>query len=1046
MTISEVSVRKPVTTAMIYVCLCVIAAIFVPRLGVAMFPSTTMPVLSVSTSVKNLGPEEVEKNVTEPLESALSAISGLESMTSTSSSSSSRIQLTFGYDRDLDDAYADIQQILTRASRSLPDAADSPSIMKFDMSSMPIMRLTVKGDLSLSDLRTLADDKITPMLERVEGVASADSRGGADKQVKVTVSENRLRAYNVTLSDISSALSKRNVSTSGGTLVENGMDYQIYIDEGFNTLDEIRQTVISTVSIPEAGSSVNRSNVVRLVDVADVAYDYDYSGQLVYIDGVPGLYVSVSNVTDSNSATVAKAVRAALPGINAELPAGVTVSVISDDTTMITSTMGQVYNSAIQGGILAMLIILLFLRSFKGTLIIGLSMPISILATLLVMSLMDLTLNMMTMTGLILGIGMIVDSSIVVLDNMHRYREKGENSAVAAIHGSGEMITAIVASTLTTLCVFIPILIYKSQLEMLGQMFYEMVITVVASLSASLIVAITLVPALGGSIVRLDTRTQKPLRHPLVRKVDEAIDNGFAALENAYAVAIRFALRNRFLVLTLVVAILGVSVLKFSSFGMSFAPSSSSDDTITVSMTLPVGTNKDVTSKYLFEAQDLIAENVKGYDSIIVTVGTGYTGEIQLNLPELSEQTVSAADMKKSVQTLLASIPNATFSFSSGRGFRRGSAVDVELKSNDSDTVRELGPKIVALLEEQVPGLTDVAFDLESGRPQYTLVIDRDKAAALGVSISSIATEIQSALNGITATTMQDGNDEIDVVVELSDADVAYRSDLSKLYVTGNSGKVSLDGLVSFKDSTAPLSINREEGIRVNHVTASLATGFTASKVQPLVESAIANGIAVPDSVEIGYGGESRDLSKSGGAMVTVILIAVFLVFIVMAAQFESLVDPFIIFFSIPLLLIGVVWTYVLTGQTFSLFSAVGIVALVGIVVNNGIVLVDYTNGLLKKKIPVLEACEIAGRSRLRPILMTSLTTIIATVPMGFFPGEGGEMMQPIGVTIVGGMASGAFMTLFVTPIMYSLLNKRREKRFEDPASLQNMLAELDAR
>ena len=386
--------------------------------------------------------------MTQPLEAALSALSGLESMTSTSSSSSSRIQLTFGYDRDLDDAYADIQQILTRASRSLPEGASSPSIMKFDLGSMPIMRLTVKGDLSLSDLRNLADDKITPLLERVEGVASAESRGGADKEVRVRVSENRLRAYNLTLSEISSALAKRNVTASGGTLVENGLDYEIYVDEGFDTLDDIRQTVISSVSIPEPGRSVNRSNVVRLADVAEVSYDYDYSGQLVYIDGVPGLYVSVTNVTDSNSATVAKAVREALPSINAELPAGVTVSVISDNTTMISSTMGQVYNSAIQGGILAMAIILLFLRSFKGTLIIGLSMPISILATLLVMSLMNLTLNMMTMTGLILGIGMIVDSSIVVLDNMHRYREKGENAAVAAIHGSGEMITAIVASTL----------------------------------------------------------------------------------------------------------------------------------------------------------------------------------------------------------------------------------------------------------------------------------------------------------------------------------------------------------------------------------------------------------------------------------------------------------------------------------------------------------------------------------------------------------------------------------------------------------------------
>jgi len=1033
MTFSELSVRKPVTTVMFYVLVCVIAAIFVPRLGVALYPSVSMPVLSVSTSYANAGPEEIEKNITAVLESRLGVISGLESMSSSSSAGQSNIRLTFGYNTDLDEASADIKDVLSRAANALPDNSGTPSLRRFDMSAMPIMRLTVSGDLPVNELKALAEDKISPLLERIDGVASADVMGGARKIVRVDVLENRLRAYNLTLSGLASSLAARNIRSSGGTLTENGMNYQVYLDETYGSLEEIRQTTVA------AGT---KGNSVKLQDVAEVYETYDYTGQMVYIDGIPGLYVSVTNETDANSTTVSKAVRDGLADINKTLPQGIALSVISDETTMITSTMNEVYKSALEGGLLAMLIILLFLRSVKGTLIIGLSMPISILVTLLCMSFMKLTLNMMTMTGLILGIGMIVDSSIVVLDNIHRYREKGENSAMAAIHGSGEMIVAITASTLTTLCVFLPVIIYKSQLEMLGQIFSDMVVTVVISLSVSLVVAITLIPALSGSILRLNTRVQKPIGNRYLSAVDQWIENAFLSLEDGYAKSVGFVLRNKFLVMTLVVLLFTLSALKFMDLGMNLSPTSTTDDRVTLSLTLPEGTDKAVTGKILFEVQDIIKEKVKGYKNLILTVGNGNTGNIQINLPALDKQVLSPATIRDTVKDDLDAIPGATFAFSAGRGFRRGSAVDIKLASDDSRAVTDTANKAIAILSEYVPQLTDITSDLASGRPQYTVSVDEERAASLGVSVSAVSAELRAALNGVVATTYQTGGEELDVVVRQPETEVSSLSDLSHLFVTGRNGKVSLDNLVRFVQTTAPRTISREEGVRVNHVTANLKEGQAASKIQPLVEAAIAAHLAVPDSVILSYGGEARDMNKSGNTMIIVILIAVFLVFIVMAAQFESMIDPLIIFVSIPLLAIGVVWIYVITGQTFSLFSAVGVVALVGIVVNNGIVLVDYTNGLLRKKIPVYEACIMAGRSRLRPIPMTTLTTVIATVPMGFFPGSGGEMMQPIGVTLVGGMLSGAVLTLFVTPIMYSIFNKRRESHFDDPDSLQNMLAD----
>ena len=1044
MKISELSVRQPVTITMLYVLVCVVAIIFVPRLGVALYPSVTQPVFSIGTVWTDVGPEEVEKNVTRVLESRLSVISGLKEMSSSSSLGWSWIRLTFGYDVDLDEASNNIKDVLARVANALPEDCKTPNLWHFDVNSRPIMRLSISGDLNVSELKVLAEDTVSPLLERIKGVAAADVSGGATRIVRADVNENRLRAYGLTLSGISSSLAIRNIRSSGGSIQDHGVDYEIYLNEAFTSVEDIRQTVISTLALPGAGSAITRSHVVRLEDVAEVYETNDYTGNRVYIDGIPGLYISITNETDSNSTTVARAVREGLPEINAMLPRGIALTILSDDTTMISSTMGEVYTSAFQGGFLAMLIILLFLRSMKGTIVIGLSMPISILVTLLGMSLMGLTLNTMTMTGLILGIGMIVDSSIVVLDNIHRYREQGENAAMASIHGSGQVVMAITASTMTTLCVFLPVLIYKADLEMLGQMFGDLVVTVVLSLSVSLVVALTLVPALCGSLLKINTRVQKPLRVKFLARGDRMIESVLSRLEENYAKAVAFALHNRLLIMTLVTLIMILSGVKFASLGMSFAPQASSDDMITINMTLPVGTNRDITENTLFQVQDIVRERVEGYSSLILTVGRENRGNLLINLPPLDKQTLTPLLIREMVESELATIPDAIFTYSAGRRFRSNAPIDIRLSSEDVAAVEAASERIVEILENHVPEVIDVETDFESGRPQYTMKVDRDRASALGVAISSVSSEVRAALNGLRATSWQSGNDDIPVKVYLPDADIAVLSDLGRLMVHGKNGPVMLDNLVTFHRSVAPTTITREDGIRINHVRANIKTGLAATQVQPLVEKAIAASLVLPETVKLSYAGEAQDLGETGSTMIIVVIIAFFLVFIVMAAQFESLVDPFIIFISIPSLFIGVVWIYVLTGQTFTLFSAVGVVALVGVVVNNGIVLVDYTNELVKKKTPVFDACVLAARKRLRPILMTTLTTIIAMVPMAFFPGEGGDMMQPIGITMVGGLFSGAVMTLFVTPIMYSVFNKRREKRFDDPNSLQNMLAEYD--
>lgn len=1035
MTIAELSVRRPVTIVMVYILICVIACVFIPRLGIALYPKTEMPVLSVFANYPGVGPEEVDQNVTQLIVERVKGIAGLKNITSTSSTGSARVMMEFGYDQDLEEAKGDIEQALNGITNALPDGCSTPTVRQFDMSSSPIMRLSVRGNLDLHELNNLAESIISPMLQRVKGVAQVDVNGGASRHVVIDVIHNRLEAYGLSLSAISQALSARNIQVSAGNITIDGMDYEIVTSENYSSLDEIKNTVVTTKNgVP-----------IRIDDLANVYEEYDSSRRKVYINGEPGLYMSISNETDSNASTVSKGIHEMIPLVNEALPKGITLEVVSDNTTMIDATMKEVYSSAITGALLAVIVIFIFLRNLKCSFIIGLSLPISILITLMCMSFMNLTVNMMTMAGLILGMGMVVDSSIVILENIYLHREKGEKPAIAAILGSKNMINAIVASTLTTLCVFIPMLIYKAELEMIGQMFQEMVITVVISLVASLFVAVTLVPALCGSILQINTRVQKPLKNKLLKSVDNFMEKSIQGLENGYEKALDFCLNNKFLILSLVVSMLILSVVKFSSMGLNLAPRSSSDDQVNVTVTMPIGTNKDIVLEKLFEFQDIILKECEGaYKSIILNSGTSNSGSIQINLPELGKQPMTPNQIKEKLQPYLKQWSDTTVSFSSGRGPGGGTAIDVTILSDDDVAASKVSDEIIAILSEKVPELTDITSDIENGSPRYIMSINKEAAFDAGITVSNIANEIVTAISGRTATSFYQDGDEIDVLVTIQDKDLSSTSDITSLSINTANGKMTLDNFITIESGKAPQRIQRENGDRINHVRAKVIPGATTTEIQQIVEKTLSENLVLPDSVKIQYQGEARDIENFGGAFIIVILLAVFLVFAVMAAQFESLVDPFIIFLSIPLLAIGVVFVYSVTNQQLSMYSIVGIVALVGIVVNNGIVLVDYTNQLVDKKTFVRKACLDAGRNRLRPILMSTLTTVAGMVPMAFFPGEGAESMQPVCITIVGGLCSGAFMTLFVTPIMYEIFNKRREKRFDDPMALINQLEEYD--
>lgn len=1047
MNITELSVRRPVTILVITLLLSGLAIFMVPDLAVEMFPDTDMPMMRIVTTYQGASPEEVEESVTSILEKQLSSVSGLESITSTSSEGRSQIRLEFDYSTDLDNATNDIRDSLEKVSSALPDDADSPQIMKFDSSSMAIMRLVVTGNESSDTLTRLAEDVIQPRLERVNGVASANVTGGETKEVKVELSLNRMEAYSISISDITGALSNQDILLSSGKLDRDGMEYNLRVNERFGSLDDIRRTVITSISVSGSGESVNRSNLVRLEDVADIYLGNEDSSTRVYVNGVPSVSIQLMNESDTNTVQIASAVYDALPAINEALPKGVSLEVLYDETTMISAILNQVYKSAIQGGLLAMLILFIFLRNIKSTLIIGISIPVSLLITLGAMYFFDLTLNMISLTGLILGLGMIVDNSIVILENIYKYRERGAKLNAAAVLGSREMVTAIVASTLTTLCVFIPMIIWKNKLEMIGQIFQDMIFTIVISLISSLLVALMVVPALSSHYLKLYSRRQRPLKNRVLKKLDNIFEGFFTGLENRYASALNFSLKNRALVLTLVGVLFLLSLARVSTMGLQFQPDSDSDDSVSISLSMPIGTSIDRTETILQEMRLIVEDEIEGYNNLIVTVGSGgygsdssYKGSIEITLPDLEDQIDKPADIKEKLRPYLSQFPNAVFEFSSGRRFGGTSdPVDIEVVSSDLTLAGNTAVEIRDLIR-QIPQIVDPQSSLENGAPEYLIVIDKDRAAAMGLTVTDVASAVNSMVDGVTPVSYWMDGEELSVTVKLRKEDRDSVPDLNSLFILTSSGEqIPLSNLAIFKLTIGPEDIDREDEKRIVHVTSDITSGSTATEVLSQVQEYLENSYVVPDGVTLSYGGESRDLSRMGGPLIMVLIVAVIMVFAVMASLFESLIDPFIIFFSIPLLLIGVVLVYTLLGQPLSLFSVVGMVVLVGIVVNNGIVLVDYTNLLRNKGMPLIEACKKGARTRLRPVLMTSLTTILGMVPLGFFPAEGTETIQAIGQTIVGGLIASTFLTLFVTPIIYSLVNKDK-KIFRNKVKEQNML------
>lgn len=1022
MSVSRKTMEHPVLILIFFFILGALGLFTLSKVSIALFPEIENPVLSISTSYPNAGPESVEKTVTKPIESAVMSVNGLKKLSSTSNEGSSNVQLEFEYGTNLDNAINDIRDKLDRVKRALPENASTPMIFRFSGDSSSIMNILVQGNRSVDDLKAISENTIKNIIEQADGVGEAQVYGGRTAQVNVLLDQNRMAAYGFTVPTISAALAKQNLELGGGKLQEGHKNYIVRTTGEYSSIDEINDTVIATVN----------GYAIKLRDVGEASLGYGEATSESFINGQKGVYVSVNKQSDANTVKVADNVYKKIEQAKNSLPPDITMEIVSDSTTIIRETISTLIDSAWQGLILAVLILFIFLQNFKSTIIISISIPLSIIITLFAMSMFGITLNMMTLTGLILGVGMIVDASIVIIDNIYTYRQRGARPKVAAILGTQEMFMSVISGNLTTICVFIPFIFFIAELEIMGQLFEGIIFTIVIALVSSLFVAIFLVPVLAGKFLPLSNRDEKPVKNRVLIKIYGSFQKVIEIITRKYTNLLKKSLSVRGPVIFLSVAILIFSIALVPTMQIVMMPGGN-EDSVRLNISLATGTPLDETRAVVMKLSDYVDEEIKGAKSVTVSIGgrNGRTnsGSIEIALPETKEQIDSAEVMKSKLRAHFIEFPGVRLNFRENfTGQMFGSDIDIILRSDDLDASLTVADQIADILDKN-PETSEANISMDKGLPQVEIVIDRQRAYDFGVDVTTVAREINYAINGTTACTYRKDGTDYSVIVSYRPEDRKTIEDLETIYVRGTSGMVSVANFASVKKGLGPVSIARESQSRIIHVRSSILSKTDGKVLCDQIKNTVDRELIVPDQVVISYEGAWKNTNTYRDLFVKIAIMAIILVFGVMAATYESFKAPFINLFTIPFLIIGVVFSHKIIGEPISLMSLVGCIMLIGIVVNNGIILVDYTNLLVGRGMSVMEACVEAGRSRFRPVLMTTLTTILGMLPMCFAKEGQSLLVRPIAIAVSGGLISSTLVTLILIPILYSLIMKSKDKK-----------------
>lgn len=1007
MKFAQTFIKHHVMTILLYILVVVFGFYSFQNLPLALMPSMEVPAAVVYATYPGAGPEDIEQQVTKKLEGAVAGLSGLDTLQSTSSENMSMLIIQFTNGTDMDEAMTDLRDKVSQVKSQLPDDASDPTVMSIDIDSMPVVSVALRGN-DLASLQSIAEDEIQPALERLDGVASVDISGGYEQEIAVHTDASRLKGYNLTISSIGQQLGADNIAIPGGDLDNGSQTLAVRTDGEYSSIDDVKNALIS---LPAGGT-------VRLSQIADVSMQPKDQDAISKIDGDECIILSVNKQSGSNTAQIAELAKTEFDSL-LKSNDSLQWNIVMDQSDYINMTVDNAIQNIWMGVLFAAIVLFLFLRDFGATMAVTIAMPCCILFTFLIMNVLGITLNMMSLGGITLGVGMIVDNSIVVLENIFTYRADGYDRLEACTKGTGEVIGAVIASTLTTVAVFLPIALSGG---MAGMMFKEFCITIVALLLSSLIISITLVPLLCyfllGGTKQQSIKPQGSGATPITEK----------PLSRAYRSSLNFLITHRWAGVALTVVICIVSVLSVSQAGMELIPEMDEGE-VSVTVSMPNGSTMEDTAAIEDRIAAIAVDTIPELEQIYYSTGSSTSimssssgASVTISLVDLDQRDRSSADIAKQLRHDLQDIAGCelTVSTSSTMSMSTDSDISVELTGDDYDQLAETADD----LANQISALPD-AINVESSAgeqtPRVAVKINRENASRFGLNAATIGGLVRGELTGSTATTLRMNGEEYDVTVA-GDEDVATSLDAlrSMQIPTMTGGTVPLSMVADVYTELSPQSI-----VRKNQKETVTITGESESGDSNAIKAAVDDIVAkyeLPDGVEVGEGDTAASqIAETTGTLMLALAVAILLVYFILATQFNSFSLPIAIMLILPIGLLGSMIMLWPTGNHVSMVALLGVIILAGTVVNSSIVLIDYTLQRRQrgedKNTAILNACP----RRVRPVLMTAMTTILGLVPMVCSSGEGSEMMKPMGVVMMTGMVISTIATLFITPVYYSL-------------------------
>jgi len=1027
MSIYEKAVKKPISVILIFVGVIIMGLFSLRYLPIDLYPEIDPPIVSVFTFYEGASAADIETNVTRILEDNLNTVSNLKELTSVSKDNTSLVMLEFEWGTNLDEATNDIRDAIGRVETYLPEGVEKPIIFKFSTSMIPIMLLSATADESYPALSKILDEGLVNPLNRIEGIGAVALSGGPEREIQVTVDPRKLEAYNMSVEQIGSVIGQENLNLPGGELDIGSHTYPVRVEGEFKTSDEIKHLVLGYFD----GKPVKISDVATVKDtLAEMTIDERSNGRV-------GARIVIQKQSGANSVEIAKEVRERLPELMRNLPPDIQIDTIFDTSEFIENSISSLANTVMYAGIFVVLVVLFFLGRWRATFIIILTIPVSLIVSFIYLYTTGNTLNIISLSSLSIAIGMVVDDAIVVLENITRHIERGSSPREAAIYGTNEVGLAVVATTLTVVAVFFPLTLVQG---LSGIMFRQLGMIVTLVVIVSTLAALTLTPMLSSQMLRL----MPPRKAGFSKAVFGTIENWLNKFDNLYEKTLGWAVKHRALVLVSSIVIFGASISLVSVVGTEFIPPAD-NARIEATVELPMNLRLEKTKEVARQIEKIWQEKYPEIEVISTSAGVadesnifsafGENGSHIINFTlRLSNSTERERDIYligDLMRNDLKAIPIVKdFSVSpggSGGGMGSGaSTVEVIISGYDLDVTGELSEKVADKMEE-MEGLRDVEISREDPKTEYQLVLDREKLGIHGLNTATVATAMRNRINGLIAAQYREGGDEYDVRVRFAEPFRESIESIENILVYNQQGQaIRIGELGKVEEFTSPLSIERRNRQRVITVTGSLYKASITDVVNEI--NTHIDEIGIPQGVGIDIGGTAEDQQESFADLGLLLVLIIILVYIVMASQFESLRSPFIIMLTLPFAFTGVFLALFITGTTLNLISMIGAVMLVGIVVKNGIVLIDYINLLRDRGMSLMQAVVAGGKSRLRPVLMTTLTTILGMLPLAIGIGEGAEIWRPMGVAIIGGLTVSTMLTLVLMPVVYTMFGANRMK------------------